>query len=144
MKLAATLLVLAALAALAPAAMAATPQAAAMQRVCFARSDISNEIGQLRADVVAPGTPADVRLSLKTIVGDLSTIRSALPGASPAFRRQAAVATLAFSSGFARLVPAILAAPGGPAPPARVALFTAATTQLQAGYAKTLGLITCA
>jgi hypothetical protein len=144
-KLAATLLVLAVLAALTPVASAATPSAKAdpARAVCLASADAKSNIDDIRADVIAPGTPLDVRASLALIQGDIATIRTALPGLPPAARRPVAAATVAFVVRLRRLVPGLLAAPAGEAAPARLALFTGAVARLPVVWATTLGRLPC-
>jgi hypothetical protein len=145
MKLAAILLVLLTTAALTPVAGAAGPpsQRDATLQACFARADVASEANGFKNFVIAPGTPADVRLSLRTMGMDLSKIRGALPGLSPALRRQVTVATLQFAGLVGRLAPNLLAAPATKALPRRFQRFTAAAGLVPVAYQRTLGMVAC-
>jgi hypothetical protein len=145
MKLAAILLVLLTTAVLTPAADAAKApsQKDATLQACFARSDISDEVSSIQSLVIAPGTPADARTSLTTIGMDLLKIRDALPGLSPAFRRQVTIATLQFATLVGRLAPTLLAAPAGKAPPTQARRFGAAQGLLPVVYQRTFGQVAC-
>jgi hypothetical protein len=145
MKLAAVLVVLLMTAALAPVAgaAAAPSQKNATLQACFARADVANEADGFKNFVIAPGTPADVRLSLMTIGMDLSKIRDTLRGLSPALRRQVTGATLRFAGLVGRLAPSLLAAPATKAPPRQFRRFTVAAGLLPVAYQRTLGQVAC-
>ena len=65
---------------LATTATAAAPSSPgdALSQACFARAGIGSETANLAAEVVAPGTPANVRAHLQAIRTDLATIRGTL------------------------------------------------------------------
>jgi hypothetical protein len=140
----AAIAVLVAIAVVLPAtAQAATKAQEASQQVCFAAADINNWATGLPNDTIAPGTPADAKLTLQQIRIDLAKIAAAQAALPPANRALVLAATRAFTIGIVRLAPALLGAPTGPAPALQRTRFTTAAALAPVLYKRTLGLIPC-
>jgi hypothetical protein len=129
---------------LATVALAAgTPQQQAVAQACFARADIGSETANLAAEVVSPGTPANVQSHLQAIKKDLTTIRSTLRNLPPALRQRFVAATAAFLRGMARLTPTLVRAPAGPAPTRQFVRFHLASQLATPVFQQTLGQVPC-
>ena len=146
MKLAATL----AAAAFATLALAASTAAAApsspgdaLSQACFARAKIGSETAMIAGQVIAPGTPANVRSQLQAIRMNLGTIRGTFPSLPPAVRRRWVAASTAFVRLLGRITPTLLRAPSGPAPPAQFARFRVASQLARPVFQRTFGQLAC-
>jgi hypothetical protein len=144
MRLAATVAVVVFLLVAAVAAASnGTPQERAMNQACFARAGIGSATANLAAQVISPGTPANVRSWLMLIRTNLRTIRTTLPTLPTPSRRAMLLASVGFARQLARITPALLAAPAGPAPPRQLVRFHVASQLAMPIYQKTLGAVPC-